>query len=99
MNENVQIIPLTLELIEQAAHPWPDRWEEQLGRLRWHLSTPYAIALMAEIFGDVIGVACGLSPKQARSLASCPSHSRASAIGRQRLKSRFARPGRPLTPT
>ena len=59
MNENVQIIPLTLELIEQAAHPWPDRWEEQLGRLRWHLSTPYAIALMAEIFGDVIGVACG----------------------------------------
>ena len=59
MNENVQIIPLTNAVIEQAAHPWQDRWEEQLGRLRWHLSTPYATALMAEIFGDVIGVACG----------------------------------------
>ncbi len=59
MNENVQIIPLTNDVIEQAAHPWQDRWEEQLGRLRWHLSTPYATALMAEIFGDVIGVACG----------------------------------------
>ena len=59
MNENVQIIPLAHELIEKAAHPWPERWEEQLGRLRWHLHTPYATALMAEIFGDVIGVACG----------------------------------------
>jgi len=59
MNENVQIIPLAHELIEKAAHPWPQRWEEQLGRLRWHLHTPYATALMAEIFGDVIGVACG----------------------------------------
>lgn len=58
-NDNVQYIPLTLEVIEQAAHPWPERWEEQLARLRWHLSTPYATALMAEIFGDVIGVACG----------------------------------------
>ncbi|HNR55239.1 MAG TPA: hypothetical protein PKJ19_08740 [Flavobacteriales bacterium] len=59
INDNVRIIPLTHAVIEQAAHPWPDRWEEQLGRLRWHLSTPYATALVAEIFGDVIGVGCG----------------------------------------
>ncbi len=59
MNADVRIIPLTPDVIEQAAHPWPDTWEEKLGRLRWHLTTPYATALMAEIFGDVLGVACG----------------------------------------
>ena len=86
-HHDVRIIPLTHAVIEQAAHPWPDRWEQQLGRLRWHLSTPYATALMAELFGDVIGVACGFAQGGVGRITVLGFLDEADAEVRQRLTS------------
>lgn len=55
----MEIRPLHLYELAEAADGWPDEYELYLGRLRWHNSTPWATALGAVEHEAVRGSATG----------------------------------------
>lgn len=56
-----QVLPFTLEDIEfDLAELEPADWEAMAARIRWHLSTPYAVALKS-IFGEALVSGLGLA--------------------------------------
>jgi len=57
----MEIIPLTADRCIDACVPWSDEFDALLGRLQWHVHTPYAHALVAHEWDDVIAVACAIN--------------------------------------
>lgn len=47
------IAPFTLDDLEDLAELEPEDWDLMMGRMRWHLSTPYAVAIKS-IFGEAM---------------------------------------------
>lgn len=54
------ITPLTIPLVEATAAHWPEEREQLLGRLLWHLHTPYAVALVALQHNEPVGFVLGM---------------------------------------
>lgn len=75
------IAPFTLEDLEDLAELEPADWDLMMGRLRWHLSTPYAVAIKS-VFGEAM----------VSGLGTAIAHNGSGWIGERLMMPRFQGP-------
>ncbi len=68
----MQIVPLTAEHLEAPMWDSSDEFEQMLGRLQWHLHTPYARAFCAVAFEEeVAGIATAVRFGDSARITAC----------------------------